>query len=188
MAHDLFAVAVRHVCRSGISRCHHLPAVGMSSRKRDAAVRRGALIVRNGIFSGAHRVQVEGRELIPAKTACIFMANHVSNLDPPALIPNIPGRTSAFVKRSLMRIPFFGLGLRLAEFIPVERSGDRESAQESVAAARHDSQEGHPYHHLRRGHPIARRSYAALQEGAILSGHGDRGAMHSSLDMGDQRR
>ena len=89
-------------------------------------------IVRTGYALARIEVRVEGIELIPAKTACIFMANHVSNLDLPALLPNIPGRTSAFVKDSLMRIPVFGFALRLAKFIPVERSGDRESAQESV--------------------------------------------------------
>ncbi|HTW62649.1 MAG TPA: hypothetical protein VMD55_12650, partial [Terracidiphilus sp.] len=51
------------------------------------------------------RVEVAGRERVPDHTACIFMANHVSNLDPPALLPQIPGRTSAFLKRSLMKIP-----------------------------------------------------------------------------------
>ena len=70
------------------------------------------------------------------KTACIFMANHVSNLDPPALIPNIPGRTSAFLKRSLMQVPVLGWGFRQGDFIPVDRDGRRESAQESIAAAR----------------------------------------------------
>lgn len=94
------------------------------------------MIVRVGYFLARIRVEVRGRELIPPNTACIFMANHVSNLDPPALIPNIPGRTSAFIKRSLMRIPVFGWGLKQGEFIPVDRSGDRESAQESVAEAR----------------------------------------------------
>ena len=93
-------------------------------------------IVRTGYALAGIDVQVEGRDKIPTTTACIFMANHVSNLDPPALIPSIPGRTSAFVKESLMRIPMFGVGLRLAEFVPVDRSGDRENAQESVAAAR----------------------------------------------------
>jgi len=73
---------------------------------------------------------------VPAKTACIFMANHVSNLDPQALIPEIPGRTSAFLKRSLMKIPIVGWGFRLGEFIPVERKGSAASAQESVAAAK----------------------------------------------------
>src|SRR3569833_3665246 len=76
-------------------------------------------IVRTGYALARIEVRVEGIELIPAKTACIFMANHVSNLDPPALLPNIPGRTSAFVKGSLMRVPVFGVALRLAEFIPV---------------------------------------------------------------------
>ncbi len=94
------------------------------------------MIVRTAYFLARIRVEVKGRELVPAKTACIFMANHVSNLDPPALIPNIPGRTSAFVKSSLMRIPVFGWALRLGEFIPVDRSGSKESAQESIANAR----------------------------------------------------
>jgi 1-acyl-sn-glycerol-3-phosphate acyltransferase len=94
------------------------------------------VIVRSGYFVARIRVEVTGRELVPANTACIFMANHVSNLDPPALIPNIPGRTSAFVKSSLMRIPVFGWGLKQGEFVPVERDGRKESAQDSIAAAR----------------------------------------------------
>jgi len=82
------------------------------------------------------RVTVEGQDKIPAHTACIFMANHVSNLDPPALIPCIPGRTSIFLKRELMRIPVLGYAFKLGELIPVDRSGSVESAQQSVAAAR----------------------------------------------------
>jgi 1-acyl-sn-glycerol-3-phosphate acyltransferase len=82
------------------------------------------------------RVTVAGRESVPARTACIFMANHVSNLDPPALIPRIPGRTAAFLKRSLMKIPVLGYAFKLGEFIPVDRDGRMESAQQSVAQAR----------------------------------------------------
>lgn len=94
------------------------------------------VIVRAGYFVARIHVEVTGPELVPANTACIFLANHVSNLDPPALIPNIPGRTSAFVKSSLMRIPVFGWGLKQGEFVPVERDGRKESAQASIAAAR----------------------------------------------------
>jgi 1-acyl-sn-glycerol-3-phosphate acyltransferase len=82
------------------------------------------------------RVAAEGLDRTPAHTACIFMANHVSNLDPPALIPIIPGRTSAFLKRSLMKIPVLGYGFKLGEFVPVDRDGRVESAQESIAIAR----------------------------------------------------
>jgi 1-acyl-sn-glycerol-3-phosphate acyltransferase len=82
------------------------------------------------------RFQVEGLENIPRDRACIFMANHVSNLDPPALISLIPGRTSAFMKRSLMNLPVLGTGFRQGDFIAVNRSGSPAAAQESVTAAR----------------------------------------------------
>ncbi len=90
-------------------------------------------ISRAGLRVAGIRVVATGRENVPAHTACIFMANHVSNLDPPALIPRIPGRTSAFLKRSLMKIPLLGYGFKLGEFIPVARDGRAETAQESVA-------------------------------------------------------
>lgn len=93
-------------------------------------------IALTGLRAARIRIQVEGLENVPPRTACIFMANHVSNLDPPALIPHIPGRTSIFIKRALMRIPVLGYAFKLGELIPVERDGRVESAQQSVAAAR----------------------------------------------------
>lgn len=99
-------------------------------------------IVRAGLWLARIRVETAGMERVPAGTACIFMSNHVSNLDPPALLPRIPGRTAAFVKRSLTGIPVFGYGLRLGEFVPVDRDGRVESAQESVAAARRVMEKG----------------------------------------------
>ena len=93
-------------------------------------------IIRIAFRLGGIRVIAAGLENVPPATACIFMSNHVSNLDPPVLLPFIPGRTSAFLKRSLMRIPILGWGLKLGNFIPVDRSGSATHAQESVAAAR----------------------------------------------------
>jgi 1-acyl-sn-glycerol-3-phosphate acyltransferase len=93
-------------------------------------------IVRTGFRAAGIRVRVEGRENVPPGQACIFMANHVSNLDPPGLIPRIPGRTAAFAKRAIFNIPVFGYCMKLGEFIPVDRTGNAASAQESVAAAK----------------------------------------------------
>jgi len=93
-------------------------------------------IVRIGYRLVGIRIEVTGLDNVPPRTACIFMANHISNLDPPALLPRMPGRTSAFVKKSLMKVPVFGWGLKLGEFIPVSRDGSVTGAQESVAAAR----------------------------------------------------
>ncbi|HEU5351541.1 MAG TPA: lysophospholipid acyltransferase family protein, partial [Terracidiphilus sp.] len=87
-------------------------------------------IVRTAFRMASIRVQVSGLEHVPSHIACIFMSNHISNLDPPALLPHIPGRTSAFLKSSLMRVPVLGFGFRLAEFVPVSRDGRQESAIE----------------------------------------------------------
>jgi 1-acyl-sn-glycerol-3-phosphate acyltransferase len=81
------------------------------------------------------RIRVQGLERVPRDRACIFMSNHVSNLDPPALISRIPGRTSAFMKRSLMNLPILGTGFRQGEFIAVDRSGNPVDAERSVAQA-----------------------------------------------------
>src|SRR5208282_2566734 len=67
------------------------------------------------------RVRVEGLENIPPR-ACIFAANHASNLDPLALMPVIPQRVSIFAKRELFRIPILSAGMRLAGFVRVDRT------------------------------------------------------------------
>jgi 1-acyl-sn-glycerol-3-phosphate acyltransferase len=91
-------------------------------------------IVRTGVRLARIRIEVAGRENIPARP-CIFMANHVSNLDPPILLPLFPFRTAFFIKRSLLHIPLVGYGMRLAGFVPVDRDGRLESARESVLFA-----------------------------------------------------
>jgi 1-acyl-sn-glycerol-3-phosphate acyltransferase len=99
-------------------------------------------IVRIGLRLAGVRIETRGAALVPVRTACIFMSNHVSNLDPPALLPYIPGRTSAFLKRSLMKIPVLGYGMKLGDFVPVDRDGRVESAAGSVREARRVLQKG----------------------------------------------
>lgn len=88
-----------------------------------------------GVRAAGIQISVEGQENFPVDRACIIMANHVSNLDPPVLLPLIPGRTAVFVKKVLMKIPFIGMGMRMGGFVPVERSGSREAAVESIRRA-----------------------------------------------------
>lgn len=92
-------------------------------------------IVRAGLRLAGIRVELEGRQMLDPAQQAIFLSNHVSNLDPPILIPLLPFRVSVFVKRSLMKIPILGYGMRLANFIPVDRDGQVESAKESVETA-----------------------------------------------------
>jgi 1-acyl-sn-glycerol-3-phosphate acyltransferase len=81
------------------------------------------------------RVEVTGREHVPVGTSCIYLSNHLSNLDPPVLFPVLPGQCSVLLKKSLMRIPILGTAMRLAKFVPVQRGSRRDAAQASVAAA-----------------------------------------------------
>ena len=94
----------------------------------------GFWITRVGLPCAGIRVVVRGREHLPDGGA-IVMANHVSNLDPPVLLPLMPPRMVIYLKASLMRIPVLGYAMRLAGFIPVTRDGSVESAKASSAEA-----------------------------------------------------
>jgi 1-acyl-sn-glycerol-3-phosphate acyltransferase len=87
-------------------------------------------VVRFGNRIAGIRVRVEGLENIPPG-ACVFTANHVSNVDPLAFIPAIPRRVAILVKQELFRIPIFSAAMRRAQFISVARS-DREAAAASI--------------------------------------------------------
>lgn len=92
-------------------------------------------IIATGLRFAAIRVQVSGRVHLPVGQACIFMCNHVSNLDPPVVIAVLPGRCVVLLKKELMSIPILGTAMRLAGFIPVERGARRDAAKASVTAA-----------------------------------------------------
>jgi 1-acyl-sn-glycerol-3-phosphate acyltransferase len=92
-------------------------------------------IIRAGVRAAGITVELTGLEHVPAGVSCIFLSNHVSNLDPPVLLPAIPGMTSVLLKRELMRIPVLGTAMRMGKFVPVERGSRREAAKASVTAA-----------------------------------------------------
>ncbi len=79
------------------------------------------------------RVRVAGAERIPPGT-CLFVANHTSSADAPAVVGAIPRRIAILLKKSLFNYPIVGQAFQLAHFIPVERS-KRDSAMESVEKA-----------------------------------------------------
>ena len=92
-------------------------------------------IAHAGIRAAGIRTELSGLENVPTDRSCIFMCNHVSNLDPPVLLPLLPGRSSVLLKKELMNIPILGLAMRMGKFVPVERGQRRDAAMASVAAA-----------------------------------------------------
>lgn len=111
------------------------------TRKTQVLLRVGFWITRTGLPFGGVRVVVHGLDRVP-RGASIVMANHSSNLDPPVLIPLLPGRVVIYLKASLMRIPVLGYALRLAGDIPVTRDGSVEGAKAASAAARRELDHG----------------------------------------------
>lgn len=95
----------------------------------------GMKICALGVKAAGIRVRVQGLENVQPGVHYIFLSNHVSNLDPPVLLPAIPGRTSVFLKKELMNIPLLGTAMRMGKYVPVSRGNSREDAQRSVEAA-----------------------------------------------------
>jgi 1-acyl-sn-glycerol-3-phosphate acyltransferase len=89
----------------------------------------------NGVRLTGVRVATVGLDQLDAAGTYIFMSNHVSNLDPPILIPLIPRRTSVMVKRELFTYPILGRAMRMGSLVAVDR-GNRDAGIEAVKAAK----------------------------------------------------
>jgi len=89
----------------------------------------------NGVRLTGVRVETVGLDKLDAARTHIFMSNHVSNLDPPILIPLIPRRTSVMVKKELFSYPILGRAMRMGSLVPVDR-GNRDAGIEAVKAAK----------------------------------------------------
>ena len=79
------------------------------------------------------RIRVRGLERIP-RGVCLFVANHTSSADAPAVVGAIPRRIAILLKESLFKWPIAGQAFTLAHFIRVNR-GARDSAIASVEKA-----------------------------------------------------
>ena len=79
------------------------------------------------------RIRVRGLERIP-RGVCLFVANHTSSADAPAVVGAIPRRIAILLKESLFKWPIAGQAFTLAHFIPVNRRA-RDSAIASVEKA-----------------------------------------------------
>lgn len=82
------------------------------------------------------RVEIEGAELIPRDQPLVFMGNHQSNFDIPALFQAVPLRFTWLAKEELFKVPLFGRSMRSAGYIPIKRSDGRDSLKSIDRAAR----------------------------------------------------
>ena len=91
------------------------------------------------LLSGVRLRVLDGHRAF-AHPCCVFVANHVSNLEPPALFATLP-RIAVIMKESLGRIPLLGYAMRLGGFICVDRKA-KDSRKKALEEAQRTLQSG----------------------------------------------
>ena len=97
----------------------------------------GSFMLRvNGI-----RVSPTGLDRLNPAQSYVYVSNHLSWVDPWALVTTMPGRVRFVAKQELSRIPIFGQALRAGHHIIVDRD-DRDAAVKAYAGAAKSINEG----------------------------------------------
>lgn len=79
-------------------------------------------------------VEIDGLDKLERGKSYVFISNHASLLDIPAVLYSLPFQLRFLAKKELYKIPVFGLALRMAGHIRIDR-GNLESAVESLKKA-----------------------------------------------------
>jgi 1-acyl-sn-glycerol-3-phosphate acyltransferase len=82
------------------------------------------------------RVRAEGLEKLDPKGTYVFVGNHASFMDIPAILARLPYQFRFFAKKGLFSIPFLGTHLRRAGHVEVDRSSPRASLRSMSEGAR----------------------------------------------------
>jgi 1-acyl-sn-glycerol-3-phosphate acyltransferase len=107
---------------------------GLFDRSGDLTRNLARLWARVALAGAFVRVRVEGTAQVPRDAVAVFMSNHESWLDIPALLVAVPGQVRFLAKKSLFSVPFLGWAMRAMGFIPVDRE-HRATAVRSFEAA-----------------------------------------------------
>ena len=103
---------------------------GLLSGNPEPTYRTGIRGARLALWLAGVTLDVRGRERFERGRPVVFMANHQSNCDPPALLAVLP-RVLVLVKKEFYRVPVIGNGMTQVGFIRVDRR-NREQAFDAV--------------------------------------------------------
>ncbi len=102
-----------------------------SGRRQIAVARAWARFL---LWGSGVRVKVEGLEKIAPDGSYVFVSNHLSYMDTPVVLANIPVQFRFLAKSGLFKIPLLGTHLARAGHIPVPL-GDARAAVKTMASA-----------------------------------------------------
>jgi|Deesub1362B_J571_1020462.scaffolds.fasta_scaffold01183_4 1-acyl-sn-glycerol-3-phosphate acyltransferase len=80
------------------------------------------------------KIEINGLDKIDPAKSYVYMANHQSLVDGPLLFKIIPQQLRVLLKKEVFRIPLVGTGMKIVEFIPINRS-DKAGARKSIDLA-----------------------------------------------------
>lgn len=81
-------------------------------------------------------LRVEGLENLDLSRRYIYVSNHASQFDIPAVVAGIPDQIRIVYKKELEKIPFFGWGLKFPKvYIGIDRKKGQDAIQSLGAAA-----------------------------------------------------
>lgn len=91
---------------------------------------------RSILWTAGVKVRMHGLDRLVQDGAFIFICNHVSLFDIPALVGWLP-RNNFVAKAELFKIPVFGQGIRVLGTVPIERENQKAAfGSYDIAAAR----------------------------------------------------
>ena len=109
--------------------------VSILTQKSDIAHIIARMWGRSILWVSAIKVTVKGLEKLNPAQSYIYMANHQSNFDIPALLGKLPVQFRWLAKAELFRIPIFGRAMRGCEYISIDRSNRKMAFKSLVMAA-----------------------------------------------------
>ncbi|MGA8599643.1 MAG: lysophospholipid acyltransferase family protein [Bryobacteraceae bacterium] len=110
-------------------------AVSFFDKSGDTAIKVARAWARSLLLVSGVRVTVEGLEHIASDGSYVFISNHLSYMDTPVVLANIPVQFRFLAKRGLFQIPFLGTHLGQAGHVPVPREDPRASVKTMQTAA-----------------------------------------------------
>lgn len=113
------------------------------TRNTDPLYKVGLFGAKTALRLAGVRTTVMGLEKIPDGSAVVFMPNHQSNSDPPAVAAILPP-VLIMAKKEFFRVPIMGTAMRMRGFIPVDRT-NRERAFAAVDQAVASLKAGHSF-------------------------------------------
>jgi 1-acyl-sn-glycerol-3-phosphate acyltransferase len=81
------------------------------------------------------RVHVRGLERVPMDRSYVYVSNHASMFDIPAILAMVPDQIRIVYKKELNWIPIFGWGLKLGSYIAIDRKHGADARRSLDEAA-----------------------------------------------------